>query len=45
MKLNELTIEEILKGLAKKEFSCSELVRDCLANIEGMNFVESNWTK
>jgi aspartyl-tRNA(Asn)/glutamyl-tRNA(Gln) amidotransferase subunit A len=34
MRLNELTIEEAEKGLQKREFSCQELVRDCLKRIE-----------
>jgi len=34
MKLNQLTIKEVSEGLRKKIFSCQELIKDCLKEIE-----------
>lgn len=35
MKLNELTINEVAKGLKKKEFSSLDVTKDCLSTIKG----------
>ncbi|PJE68472.1 Asp-tRNA(Asn)/Glu-tRNA(Gln) amidotransferase GatCAB subunit A [Candidatus Shapirobacteria bacterium CG10_big_fil_rev_8_21_14_0_10_38_8] len=37
MKLNELTIKEAREGLKKKQFSCLELVKSCLEQINKTN--------